>query len=196
MKKVLLLIGLMAILVLIAACGGDEPPQVVKETVIVQETVEVEVVVTKEVEVMVEATAEPSVEVPFEEAWAGSGHADAEAEAFRHWDEDDPAEVPANCAKCHSTPGMQDFLGVDGSEFGVVNNAAPLGSTVECVACHNDVTLFPRRSCVRTNMARVRTRTRCRIPLRRLGIRARWRWGTRRSENVRLGRGHLRDMAV
>jgi hypothetical protein len=141
MKKFLLLIGLLAILILVAACGGEQPPQVVKETVIVQETVEVEVVVTKEVEVMVEATAEPSVEVPFEEAWAGSGHADAEAEAFRHWDEDDPAEVPNQCAKCHSTPGMQDFLGVDGSEAGVVDAAAALGSTVECVACHNDATL-------------------------------------------------------
>ena len=142
MKKILLLIGLIALLALVAGCGGQEqPPQVVKETVVVVETVEVETVVTKEVEVMVEATAEPSVEVPFEELWAESGHADAEAEAFRHWDEDDPAEVPASCAKCHSTPGMQDFLGADGSEAGVVDAAAPLGSTVECVACHNEVTL-------------------------------------------------------
>ncbi len=63
------------------------------------------------------------------------------AEAFVHWDEDDPAEIPTSCAKCHSTPGYQDFLGADGSEAGVVNAAAPIGTTVECAACHNDVTI-------------------------------------------------------
>lgn len=142
MKKILLLIGLIAVLALVVGCGGQEqPPQVVKETVVVVETVEVEKEVVVTEEVMVEATAEPSVEVPFEELWANSPHNDEEAEAFRHWDEDDPAEVPDRCAKCHSAPGMQDFLGVDGSEVGVVNSAAALGSTVECVACHNQATL-------------------------------------------------------
>ena len=70
---------------------------------------------------------EPAVEVPFEDLWAASGHADAEAEAFVHWDEDDPAEVPARCAKCHSTPGYLDFLGLDGTEAGAVDNAAEIG---------------------------------------------------------------------
>ena len=79
--------------------------------------------------------------VPFEEAWVSSPHADAEAEAFVHWNEDDPAEVPANCAKCHSTPGMLDFLGADGSAAGTVDAAAPIGTVVECQACHNDATL-------------------------------------------------------
>jgi hypothetical protein len=38
---------------------------------------------------------EPEVAlVPFEEEWANSPHNDAEAEAFTHWDEDDPAEIP------------------------------------------------------------------------------------------------------
>jgi hypothetical protein len=81
------------------------------------------------------------VEVPFLDDWAGSGHADAEAEAFVHWNEDDPAVVSTSCAKCHSTPGYQDFLGADGSEAGVVDEAPPVGTTVECVACHNEVTL-------------------------------------------------------
>ncbi len=79
--------------------------------------------------------------VPFEQEWVNSPHNDAEAEAFRHWDEDDPAEIPEQCAKCHSTPGHLDFLGEDGSEPGVVNAAAPIGTTVECVACHNDTNL-------------------------------------------------------
>jgi hypothetical protein len=81
-------------------------------------------------------------EIPFVEKWAGSGHNDAEAEAFRHWDEDDPAVVSTSCAKCHSTPGYLDFLGVDGSEAGVVDADAEIGTTVECVACHNDATLM------------------------------------------------------
>ena len=80
-----------------------------------------------------------TVEIPNEEAWAMSGHADAEAEAFIHWDEDDPPEVPTSCAKCHSTPGQLDFLGTDGSEAGVVDMAAPVGTTIECMACHNEV---------------------------------------------------------
>jgi mono/diheme cytochrome c family protein len=84
---------------------------------------------------------EPAVEVPFEDLWASSGHADAEAEAFVHWDEDDPAEVPTGCAKCHSTPGYLDFLGLDGTEAGTVDNAAEIGTTVTCVACHNEATV-------------------------------------------------------
>jgi hypothetical protein len=80
-------------------------------------------------------------EIPFLEDWLGSGHADAEAEAFVHWDEDDPAVVPVACAKCHSTPGYLDFLGADGSEPGVVDEAPVVGTTVECIACHNNVTL-------------------------------------------------------
>jgi hypothetical protein len=75
---------------------------------------------------------------PYGEEWAGSPHADAEAEAFVHWDEDDPAEVPASCAQCHSTPGYQDYVGADGSEVFVVDQAAPIGTTVMCGACHND----------------------------------------------------------
>jgi hypothetical protein len=88
-----------------------------------------------------QAVAQEEVEVPFLEEWASSPHADAAAEPFVHWNEEDPAEVPAECAKCHSTPGYQDFLGADGSAAGAVDAAAPIGTVVECVACHNDATL-------------------------------------------------------
>lgn len=80
-------------------------------------------------------------EVPYEELWAGSGHADASAEAFVHWDEDDPPEISASCAKCHSTPGYLDFLGLDGTDAGVVDNPAPIGTVVSCAACHNSATM-------------------------------------------------------
>jgi hypothetical protein len=76
------------------------------------------------------------VEVPFETRWTSSGHADPCSEAFRHWDED--GEVSTRCAKCHSTPGFMDFIGADGSSPGEVNEPAALGTTIECVACHND----------------------------------------------------------
>ncbi|MHC4297076.1 MAG: cytochrome c3 family protein [Planctomycetota bacterium] len=79
-----------------------------------------------------------AVEVPFEAEWASSGHADATAEAFVHWDADDPPEISTRCAKCHSTPGYRDFLGADGTDAGVVDNPAPIGTTVECIACHNE----------------------------------------------------------
>ncbi|MCB9139292.1 MAG: hypothetical protein H6642_13175 [Caldilineaceae bacterium] len=71
----------------------------------------------------------------------GSAHADSEAEAFTHWNEDDPAVVPESCAKCHSQAGYLDYLGADGTEAGTVDNPAPTGSTVTCVTCHNEATL-------------------------------------------------------
>jgi hypothetical protein len=85
--------------------------------------------------------AEPVVaEVPFQDEWVNSPHADSEAEAFIHWNEEDPQEIPANCAKCHSTPGYLDFLGEDGTAFGTVENAAPVGTVITCDACHNATT--------------------------------------------------------
>lgn len=75
------------------------------------------------------------------DAWVGSGHADVTAEAFIHWNEDDPKVVEANCAKCHSTPGYQDFLGADGSAAGTIDNVIPVGTVVNCDACHNSVSI-------------------------------------------------------
>jgi hypothetical protein len=85
-----------------------------------------------------ECPAPVVADVPFEAAWAGSGHADATAEAFRHWDDADPKEVPTSCAKCHTPTGYMDFLGADGSEPGVVDNAQPVSNGITCIACHND----------------------------------------------------------
>jgi hypothetical protein len=65
-----------------------------------------------------------------EKLWLTSGHADAEAEAFIHWDED--GEISASCAKCHSTPGIVSFI-----ETGTAG-AQPIGTTVECDACHSN----------------------------------------------------------
>lgn len=73
-----------------------------------------------------------------EAAWVKSAHADVQAESFTHWDEDEPAVIPVQCAKCHSTPGYLDFHGVNGSVAGVVDHPIPVGTTIECDACHAD----------------------------------------------------------
>lgn len=78
-------------------------------------------------------------QVPYQSDWINSPHADKTAEAFTHWNGE--GSIPADCAKCHSTHGYRDFLGDDGTAENVVNNPAPIGSTVECVACHNPKTI-------------------------------------------------------
>jgi hypothetical protein len=67
--------------------------------------------------------------------WTGSGHADATAEAFIHWNEE--GNVPTSCARCHTTSGYRDFIGDDGSPAGSVENPAPLNQVINCGACHN-----------------------------------------------------------
>jgi len=121
-KKSLVLLGTLLLLtVILAACGGKPEPTA--------------------------APTEPPaptpvpVEVPYQEQWESSPHNAVDTEAFRHWDAEDPAEVPANCAKCHSTAGYQDFLGADGSEENKVDAAVPAKDAqgIQCIACHNPV---------------------------------------------------------
>lgn len=73
-----------------------------------------------------------------ERLWQTSGHADFTAEAFTHWNEGIPPVVSTSCAKCHSTHGFLDFLGVDGTTAGQVDNPAPIGTTIYCEVCHVD----------------------------------------------------------
>jgi hypothetical protein len=81
--------------------------------------------------------------------WFVSGHADRTSDSFRHWDEDEPPRIPPVCAKCHSTHGFIDFLGLDDTEFRSVDNEAFPGSVVNCITCHNetidemDTVIFP-----------------------------------------------------
>ena len=69
------------------------------------------------------------------EAWRTSAHADRTAEAFRHWDAD--GQVPPTCAKCHTTSGMLDFAGANGSPAGAVDASHPPGDGIACDACHS-----------------------------------------------------------
>lgn len=90
-----------------------------------------------------EAESKPiteTLQIPFLDDWVASGHADFTAEAFNHWNEEDPKEVPVGCAKCHSTDGYRDYVGADDSAVNVVDKPVPVGQVVSCVACHNSGT--------------------------------------------------------
>jgi hypothetical protein len=130
-------------LLLSAACRTA--PQQVEVTRIVEVSAQPQLVeVTRIVEIAAEVVVPESAEtvhdfdIPFLTAWRNSPHANAASASFTRWDNADPAEVPISCAKCHSTYGFLDFLGADGSPHGTVSAPAQLGSTIECIACHND----------------------------------------------------------
>jgi hypothetical protein len=143
-NRVLWVASLFVIALALAACGGQKETPTAEPTVVplpTQACPEQEPCPSCPTCPEPPPPVEPVVkEVPYQEQWANSPHNDATAEAFNHWNEDDPKEVPANCAKCHSTPGYQDFLGADGSAVGAVDAAAPIGTTIQCVACHNPAT--------------------------------------------------------
>jgi len=105
-----------------------------------QQIQEVKVEVTREVVVEVKSNGG----IPYEALWKGSAHNAVDTEPFRHWDGDDPAEVPTACARCHTTAGYRDYLGTDGSEALKVDKAVPAAESqgIQCVACHNPVTTF------------------------------------------------------
>jgi hypothetical protein len=122
-RKMLVIVALLAlgVLLVVAGCAPSSPTP----TGGTEELTE-------------EAKAADMGPVPYSEVWAASGHADITAEAFTHWNEEDPKEIPVECAKCHSTEGYQDFVGSDGSAAGTVDKAAPVGSVINCQTCHND----------------------------------------------------------
>lgn len=77
--------------------------------------------------------------IPFLEEWRASPHANSMSESFTHWNKE--GTIPVDCATCHSSVGFRDFLGADGSTAGKVDRQSPVGSVVDCVACHNDKTV-------------------------------------------------------
>ncbi len=127
----LLLIGLA---LAIAACSSSTTPPTVVPTALSCPAVPTSAPCPTQAPVPTQVVLVPEIEA----AWAGSGHADSTAEAFRHWDSDDPQEVPTSCAKCHTPTGYIDFLGGDGSAPGVVDNAQPVSNGITCEACHNE----------------------------------------------------------
>lgn len=80
-----------------------------------------------------------TTDVPFYASWASSAHANHKAEPFNHWNKE--GVIPAECARCHSTPGFRDYVGADGSTPFKVDHPAPVGTVITCIACHNDKTV-------------------------------------------------------
>jgi hypothetical protein len=82
--------------------------------------------------------------LPQEELFEESGHADATAEPFNHWDEDVPPLIPTMCAKCHNTEGFLDFLGITGPTVRMVDNPVLIDpeadNALDCETCHNEKT--------------------------------------------------------
>ena len=68
--------------------------------------------------------------------WIASAHADAQAEAFTHWNDD--GEIPPACATCHAGAGFRDFYGLDGSAAGSIDVTIGIGGVVDCDTCHAD----------------------------------------------------------
>jgi hypothetical protein len=136
MQRKLIVLGILVLgVIMLAACATPTP-----QTVEVTRQVEV----TREVQVtsVVAATAAPAqptaapaatMAIPNMDAWTASGHNDAKAVAFTHWNAANPAQVPTSCAKCHTSAGFIDFA-TNGKVTQAV--AAPAG-TITCATCHN-----------------------------------------------------------
>lgn len=74
-------------------------------------------------------------DVPHYFEWLSSGHADATAEAFSHWDAD--GEVETECARCHSGDGFLDYVGADGSAKNSVEKPGSTDAVIDCQTCHD-----------------------------------------------------------
>jgi hypothetical protein len=128
MKKILFIVGLVVGLafIVVACQPTPEPPKCPEATPCPAQPAQ--------------PGADTGVEAPFAAVWQASGHADAEAAAFTHWNEEDPKEIPPSCAKCHSSDGFMDYVGADGSGAMKVDKAAAIGTVITCDTCHNEGT--------------------------------------------------------
>ena len=125
-KKSLFVSGAIMILlaIILAACGTTTaPPTSVPATTVPSVT----------------ETATPSAaptavaDVPFIADWQSSGHADVNAEPFKHWNSASPAAVPAACARCHTPAGFVEFAGTGKVAKDI---PAPAG-VINCSSCHS-----------------------------------------------------------
>lgn len=70
------------------------------------------------------------------EGWRASPHADLDADAFTHWNED--GEIPGTCATCHSGIGFNNYVSSPMQVPGILDHPVALGNTVDCAACHGE----------------------------------------------------------
>ena len=143
-SKKLIIMGLTLVAISLVLFACSKPTETAKPAPVVEATKCPSVTCPEQKPCPTSAPAtcpEPLVkDVPNQDAWATSGHNDAKAAAFTHWDTTDNKQVEPACAKCHSGIGNQDFLGADGSAVGSVDNPVPIGATITCATCHNAAT--------------------------------------------------------
>lgn len=132
----------------VVACDLGAGPTATPVVITKEVPKEVTKIVEKQVTVVVQATpaAQPApaaaaLTVPFLADWMKSGHADAKAQAFTNWTNVTGTLIPMTCVKCHSSDGYRDFLGADGSLAGSIQISGTKVSVIDCVACHNPVTI-------------------------------------------------------
>jgi hypothetical protein len=91
------------------------------------------------------ATQSEPLQIPYLDEWKESVHAEAWEESFleRYTGPkvSQQGAIPKECARCHSTAGFHDYIGLDGSAEGVVDQEAMPRNGIACVACHNEATL-------------------------------------------------------
>ncbi len=76
---------------------------------------------------------------PYGTEWSTSAHADKSAAAFNHWNEDDPKEVEAACARCHTSTGYEAYAaGIEQDVTFQLDKGVPVGEVITCNACHNE----------------------------------------------------------
>lgn len=129
LKKSMLYVGVILLFAaIIAACAPTATPAPTEAPVVATEAAQPTAIPATEVPPA--PTADPAEAVkPIFEA---SGHADAKAEAFVHWDAE--KEIPASCAKCHSEAGFTEFA----SSGKIAAGIATPGKAFTCELCHSD----------------------------------------------------------
>ena len=129
-RRFILLVGLvLAMGVLLAACSSQAPSATPCPTC----PTAAPVPTAAPAPVCPTAAACPKpADVPNQAEWAKSGHANAKAEAFVHWDSANPKVVPAACSQCHTPTGAQEYQAT-----GKNTKDQPTGSTLVCATCHN-----------------------------------------------------------
>lgn len=133
LKKSLLVVGVLLVLAAVLVACAPATPAPTEAPVVptaVPPTAVPPTAVPTEVPPTAVPTADPADAVAA--VFAASGHADAKALAFTDWDAE--TEVPASCARCHTSAGYQEYIAT-----GKVAAGMPVpNKTLECATCHND----------------------------------------------------------
>ncbi len=133
LKRSMLFVGvLLVIAAILAACAPAATPAPTEAPVVPTMAPAPTAVPPTAVPPTAVPTADPADAI--KPIFAASGHADAKALAFTDWDTAKPQEVPATCARCHSSAGYQEYIANGKVAKGIPAPAGPL----ECATCHND----------------------------------------------------------